>query len=281
MALGLGNNIGDIREYTLATPILKAPTTCIDMDGTLDMYYWVSGDPPIDEEKGFSLVACVNTDSVGAYDTVIGWHPGSIPRRACCFVVGGSRYQFGCLQGSSTSWDDDGEGVKTTSSVLSDTWYHLVGTGIWSDAGGWDIKFYLNGVAQTGSWSTSGYPENGFTKISNMSVGLWDSSGSGSPSRWNGRANMIACYQGVLNTDQVSFLYNNGVPRSPAHILTTVPSVHAEIGYGASNDLQAYWKFSELQAHGAASQDSEFSGTPGYRLYAYNAGTITSDYMGS
>ena len=192
MALGLGNKIGDIREYQLAVPILKAPTTCIDMNGIAagsnpDMYYWATGDPPMDEEKGWSLVACVNSDSVGTYDTMIGWHYGSIPRQACCLVVGGNYFQFGCLQGSGTSWDDDGEGVKTTNTVSSDTWYHLVGTGIWDSGTGWDIKFYLNGVAQTGTWSTSGYEANGFTKVGHITVGVWDTVVSNNESRWDGR----------------------------------------------------------------------------------------------
>jgi hypothetical protein len=280
MALGLANRIGDIREYALAVPILKAPTTCIDMNGLSagsnpDAYYWAHGDPSMDEEKGWSLVACVNSDLVSTYDTIIGWHYQSVPtRKACCFVVGGNRFQFGCLQGTDTTWDDNGEGIKTTSAVSSDTWYHLVGTGIWDSGSGWDIKFYLNGVAQTGTWSTSGYEANGFTKSGFMTVGLWDSVVLNDESRWDGRCNMIGCYQGVLNSDQVTFLYNNGVPKPPTHILHTVPSVHAgEPSIGDLSDLQQYWKFAS-----SGHQDAEYGGR---RIYAYNQGTIEDDYMGA
>jgi hypothetical protein len=282
MALGLTNIIGDNREYILATPALKAPTTCIDLNGSDDVYFTSTGDPYMDEENGWSLVACVNTDVAHDYDTVIGWHYGVIPSMiATCFTVGADYYQFGCLQGASNTWDDDGEGKRTTNTISDDTWYHLVGTGIWSSGAGWDIKFYLNGVAQTGSWSTSGYPTNGFTKPANMTVGLWD---TGAESRWNGRANMIAAYQGVLTSDQVSFLYNNGVPKSPAHILTTVPSVHSLLSIGGTNDLVAYWPFAAVQSHGVGnSQASDFPkpSSAGFNIItAGNPGTYTSDYMG-
>ena len=284
MGLGIANNIGNNEEYTLGIPTLKSPTTCLDLDGAYDLYYWASGDPPIDEEKGFSLVACVKSDSISTYDTMVGWHYGSVDMKACCFTVGGSKFQFGVLQGDGSTWDDDGTGKQSSDSISNNTWYHLVGTAIWDSSSGWDVKFYINGSLQTGTWSTSGYASNGFTMPARMSIGAWDSDVSGLPPsepRWAGRINMVACYQGILTSDQVTWLYNSGVPRSAAHIQTLVPSVYNRGQTVLSvRDLQAYWEFSGTASEAAGEQFSEYPATS-YKLHPYNSGTYQSDYMGA
>ena len=276
MALGIANNIGDNKEHFLRCGVLKAPTTCLDLDGTND-YYYSSGPGSIDIEKGFSMTACVKIDSVSTYDTIVGWDKFlSGTSKACALTVGGSYIQWNILSGTSVGWDDDGFGKRTTSTVSDDTWYHLVGTGKYdATADSWDVDFWLNGVKQTGSWSHSGYAANEFTTSTKGTIGNWNNT-SGEP-RWGGRINMIGLYQGVLPDSAIAYLYNGGTPRSPLHYRTLLGTnatrnfwpytmVDKDIWYYPGTDVNLTTNFPE-------------SGSSTWLFK--NTGTVQSDYMGS
>ena len=257
MALGLGNRVGDIREYQLISPVLKVVKTSSDFNGTHDYYQdlnYAYPYPSADLNNGMSLVACVKCDTVSNEDTIIGWEKQlSLPvRRNGLFLgVKDSKFHGAAAYGESATWEDDS--VGSVSGTISDnTWYHVALVASYNGSS-LAVKLYVNGVGQTGSWDSSDFSE--FTKTNNLTVGTADVAGGGP--YWPGRINMIGLYTGSLLEADVEMLYNNGDPIAPVHRLN-------------SPTCGSYWKDIALNETDEINEEA---------FMHQNDATSVSDYM--
>lgn len=243
MGLGLGTRLGEYKDPENQVPVLRRIKGSVELNGSNDAYYDALVDGPLDHEVGFSISGVFNVDNTSTQDVLVAFDTGLSggEKTAVGFFVGGGRFKFGAMfddEGSHYYWDDtDVAAGKTSGSVSSDVWYHLVGTAIFADSA-WTTTFYVNGVAQTGAFTWNNYVECG--SLSGYGIVGGDRIDV-SERRLDGKFNNIGKWQGILSQSQVTALYNNGFPRSPLNVMRGPEPVS---DLSTSSRIVGCWKFS-------------------------------------
>ena len=170
----------------------------------------------------FSVSAWFIAISGGSYKAIFGNSSAS----------GG--YLFGIVNGGSAMYFYDNAWRQLSGAVTDGNWHHLIVT---YDSSLNELKSYVdNSLYTTYTPNTSALPSNShsFDQIgARTSVG-----------RWNGNLDELAVWDSVLDSTQVSNIYNGGVPNN----LATLNPIH-------------YWRFEETS--GTTAIDSGSGGNDG------------------
>ena len=210
MPLGLFNNISGSNYYQYRS--IKG----MNFDGTDDNCYNDSN-PGVNLFTAHTLSAWFRTTDLTANQCIITYSDNS-NRRCGIGIDANNGVESSYYSGSGYS------GVANTSEISADTWYHVVAT-----QSGSDKVLYLNGVAQSGSYSQ--VIGLGSQKLV---VGAKDSSGGDG---MKGDIDEVAIWNAVLTADQIKGLYNDGRPRNAK---STLPG-----------NLQFYFRMGEGDATGS------------------------------
>ena len=139
--------------------------------------------------NAFSFSAWIKSSSNVAYDGILNF---------------GSRVQSFLNSNKIKIWLQGSSGYIVTAftsntTILSDTWYHIVFT-----KNGDDNTLYINGVSDNTVTSTG----NVASTTSNFRIGSYD----GSQYFWDGNLDEVALWNTALTQTQVTQVYNNGYP---------------------------------------------------------------------
>ena len=201
---GNGNN-GTVSGATPTTGILNGG---YDFDGTND-YIDGGSDASVQITGDLSLSFWINLDSIGTVYPMIYANSVSSDARTYEVQVGlndsGSSTSIGFRHGSGTLVRKTTTGYPLTIG----TWHHVVITRKGNDAT--DIKIYVDGSEEAASLDqgttgvTSAVPSGG-----ELSIGAWNLLGIGYV---DGKMDEIFIFDRVLNTDEISELYNAGAAK--------------------------------------------------------------------
>tara|TARA_R100000458_G_C8277647_1_gene253241 strand:- start:42 stop:950 length:909 start_codon:yes stop_codon:yes gene_type:complete len=205
------------------------------------------------------IFATFKVDNVNTHDTVCYWADATTGDKLTLGItVGGGYLQFNVYN------DNDAGtglvGVRSTSSVSNDTWYHCVGQRGWNDDGEGlqSNKFWINGVLQTGTYSST----NVTFPALKSGAGRDGSSGSLGSDYWGGdmqEMGFIHYPSYNLKTDEdVESLYNNGHPRNPRYWAGPYQGYPLASPVGGLLD---YYNFDGI-GNGAGGADNSYTSMP-------------------
>ena len=210
MSLGLSNTLSTTRYYQYRS--IKG----MNFDGTDDNCFNDSN-PGVNLFASHTLSAWFRTTDVTTNQCIVTYADNG-SRRCGIGIDASNGVESSYYSGSAYS------GVANTSVISNDTWYHVVATQATSTQ-----VLYLNGVAQTGSYSQ--VVGLGYNKLV---VGAKASDGEDG---MLGDIDEVAIWNKVLTADQVAGLYNEGRPRNAK---STAPG-----------NLQFYFRMGEGDATGS------------------------------
>ena len=210
MSLGLSNTILTSKYYQYRS--IKG----MNFDGTDDNCFNDSN-PGVNLFASHTLSAWFRTTDVTTNQCIVTYADNG-SRRCGIGIDASNGVESSYYSGSAYS------GVANTSVISNDTWYHVVATQATSTQ-----VLYLNGVAQTGSYSQ--VVGLGYNKLV---VGAKASDGENG---MLGDIDEVAIWNVVLTADQVLGLYNSGRPRNAK---STAP-----------DNLQFYFRMGEGDATGS------------------------------
>ena len=210
MSLGLSNTLSTTRYYQYRS--IKG----MNFDGTDDNCFNDSN-PGVNLFASHTLSAWFRTTDVTTNQCIVTYADNG-SRRCGIGIDASNGVESSYYSGSAYS------GVANTSVISNDTWYHVVATQATSTQ-----VLYLNGVAQTGSYSQ--VVGLGYNKLV---VGAKASDGEDG---MLGDIDEVAIWNKVLTANQVAGLYNEGRPRNAK---STVPG-----------SLQFYFRMGEGDATGS------------------------------
>ena len=210
MSLGLSNTILTSKYYQYRS--IKG----MNFDGTDDNCFNDSN-PGVNLFASHTLSAWFRTTDVTTNQCIVTYADNG-SRRCGIGIDASNGVESSYYSGSAYS------GVANTSVISNDTWYHVVATQATSTQ-----VLYLNGVAQTGSYSQ--VVGLGYNKLV---VGAKASDGEDG---MLGDIDEVAIWNKVLTANQVAGLYNEGRPRNAK---STVPG-----------SLQFYFRMGEGDATGS------------------------------
>ena len=210
MSLGLSNTLSTTRYYQYRS--IKG----MNFDGTDDNCFNDSN-PGVNLFTAHTLSAWFRTTDVTTNQCIVTYADNG-SRRCGIGIDASNGVESSYYSGSAYS------GVANTSVISNDTWYHVVAT----QATSTQVP-YLNGVAQTGSYSQ--VVGLGYNKLV---VGAKASDGEDG---MLGDIDEVAIWNKVLTADQVAGLYNEGRPRNAK---STAPG-----------NLQFYFRMGEGDATGS------------------------------
>ena len=185
------NNTNGFGQGALVGGTSFSNTQSTEYDG-IDTYITLSNRTQLFTD--FSVSAWFIADSGGSYKAIFGNSSAS----------GG--YLFGIVNGGSAIYFYDNAWRQLSGAVTDGNWHHLIVT---YDSSLNELKSYVdNSLYTTYTPNTSALPSNShsFDQIgARTSVG-----------RWNGNLDELAVWDSVLDSTQVSNIYNGGVPNNLA-----------------------------------------------------------------
>jgi len=197
------------------------------------------------------------------------------------------------VDGQGETWT----GVSNTSNISNDTCYHIVALVTLAD-GATTTQLYLNGVKQTGSFSSPGAVEY---RASGVGIGRdeRDDNGNISPFEFTAmKIAQIAFWEGTLSAAQIKALYFNGKPRSPLNVERggaqrysggTKPHLYTYVPITENDKSTNYPSTSTFHLADYALENSSGApstwtrgdnGTEGFAFYGINYCDIDNNYMG-
>jgi len=243
-------------------------TKQVDFDGTDDYAAAGLGSPLVTGDNPITLSAWVKTDQASSNAE------GSI---SVGVASSGQSHYLG-RNSSSGNWGCGiyGNNIDSNVSVVVNTWVHLVYT--YAGGSGGAIKMYVNGVEKASSTGTANIPTSATsgTYIGRIADGSH---------YFDGDISQAGIWNSTLTADEVSSLYNHGLPID----LTT-----DQAAYESSSNLVGYWRMgsgtldtypliadqtnatlgSELVLNGDFATDSDWTKGTGWTI---SGGVATSD----
>ena len=278
MALGIAGGITKNRGPE-ETRYFARSRRGASFEGTNDYLYknWVSPNFGNDDSASNTniIIATFKVDNVNTHDTICYWADATTGDKTVLGItVGGGYLQFNIWNIDNDAGTDALVGVRSTSTVSNNTWYHCVAQRGWNDSGeGLQSKqFWINGVSQTGTYSSTNVT---FPALKSGAGRDGDGSGSLGSDYWGGdmqEMGFIHYPSYNLKTDgEVKSLYNNGHPRNPRY--WAGPYNVYPLGSGPGG-LVDYYNFDGI-GNGAGGADDSYVNMPdkaGGVVYTSNPG---------
>ena len=192
-----------------------ADTTSFYGDGVDDQLISSTNFTSIDRGTQFTWSFWFKLDNVNPNQTIIRLNTSTSTQGFHVFFRGGTSLQLEAfVEGSSSNWTRSGTGTINQ----TNTWYHVVVRLDNTNSNRYDrLRIYLNGVNS----SLSNF--NGANMGTGTSMSFLANIGGSLP--MNGNLNEVACWGNgnVLTSDQITEIYNNGLPNDLNNLPTTPP----------------------------------------------------------
>ena len=218
--------------YGLPDPAPWLNTYSLDFDGVNDVVQ-CGLTPSFEITDSFSASAWVKLDTLGTQRGIVGkftsgalgWHMRIQSTNIIRFVfaTNGSNYF----------------GADSTTTLATDTWYHVVITYDGSQANT-GMKIYINGSLETMTTLGGGTVTTIVNTIPNH---IGASAGSTASGFWDGNIEEVAVFSSELSAGNVTTIYNGGLP-TDLELFSPLPTAWYRMGDGAVypmiNNEQAY-----------------------------------------